>query len=325
MGHDNIPQCGRVCAALTALVSVILFILSWGTVDPRQYAIVYDTNFREVDPTVWNNGRFFTGLGRWFVKFPRGLVTIEFMTPRATIYDEGRMAAYEALSCWTENGQQVDVELSLQVRIIPEKVMELYMQWETFPMALWHLQATVARTIKDASVTIPTELFFQDREAVKRVFVAAVHSAMDDMGYYDLIDFQLRQIILPHKFEQAILAKILAFQKQKKAEYLRQTQIIKEEILKVAVVADMDALKTITNATALGNLTIHQSRADGVKEILEARADGYANFVEELGLADDPDTTWQALNYFIWSKLCPASGCDGVAKLSGFDDSLLAV
>jgi len=61
---------------------------------------------------------------------------------------DGIPAAFTQLSCWTENGQQVDIELSMQIRIVPDKVMAVYNQWETFENALWHLQSTIARTVR---------------------------------------------------------------------------------------------------------------------------------------------------------------------------------
>merc|ERR1719169_247300 len=138
--------------------------------------------------------------------------------------------------------------------------MDLYRQWETFHMASWHLQANVVAAIKDAAVTIKTELFFSDRETVKNIFWAAVDGRLRDMEYYKLSDFQLREIMLPSAFEGAILEKILTFQMQKKAQYQRDRQLMEENIRRIGVQADMDALKTLVNATAVGERVVEQSR-----------------------------------------------------------------
>jgi hypothetical protein len=327
MTDSSIPSCGRFCCAATLLATLILFILSFGQINPRQYGIAIDGNFCDFDTQVWENGRWFVGLGRGFVVFPKGYVILEFMKGRSIVTDGSNVydnTAFEQLSCWTENGQQVDVELSMQVQVIPEKVMGLYRQWETFRMASWHLQANIVAAIKDAAVTIRTELFFSDRETVKNTFMTAVHNRLYDMEYYTLSDFQLREIMLPSAFEGAILDKILTYQMQKKAQYQRDRQLMEENIRRIGVQADMDALKTLVNATAVGERVVEQSRADAVKDFVAARAGGYADFLLRLGFGEDTDKTWQSMHYYMWTKLCPES-CQGIKKLMGFKDSMVNV
>jgi len=328
-----IPKCGRCCLFGTGLSTVLLITFSFGTIDPREYAIVYDNNFRDIDSEVWQNGRYFTGLGRSFVKFPKGLVTLEFMNEgangRAKIAGwgfDGIPAAFTQLSCWTENGQQVDIELSMQIRILPDKVQMVYNQWETFDNALWHLQSTIARTIKDASVLIPTEHFFEERETVKLAYVDAVGARLESLGWCALEDFQLREIMLPARFEEAILTKMLTFQMQKKAEFMRQRMLIEESKRQTAANAEMDALETLVNATSEGERIVAASRADGIKDLVVARGSGYAALVDALGFAEQPEVTWQMMNYFIWTRLCPQTAdCEKMVKLAGFDSSMIRV
>jgi len=173
---------------------------------------------------------------------------------------------------------------------------------------------------------IPTEHFFEERETVKLAYVDAVGARLDGLGWCALEDFQLREIMLPAKFEEAILTKMLTFQMQKKADFMRQRMLIEESKRQTAANAEMDALQTLVNATSEGERIVQQSRADGIKNLIVARAGGYAALVDKLGFGDQPEVTWQMMNYFIWTRLCPQTAdCANLVKLIGFDGNMIRV
>ena len=52
----------------------------------------------------------------------------------------------------------------------------------------------------------------------------------------------------------------------------------------------------------------------------------YAQLTDTLGFGDQPEITWQMMNYFIWTRLCPQTAdCAKLVKLIGFDGNTIKV
>lgn len=316
---------GTCCAWSAFFATIMTFAFSFHVVKPREFGIIFDNNFRDLDGAVWEHGRFFLGLGRVFVLFPRGLINIEYMKGGTNLYD-GTPTAYQELSCWTKNGQAVNVEVSLQLRIVEENMIQLYNQWGDMTMALWHLQSSITRTIKDASVMLETETYFSARGEVKIAFEQAITAMLLDDEFYKLEKFQLRQISLPIPFEQAIVNKMLTFQDIALARQLQEQYVVEEQTLKVSTDVEMDALITLKNASALGHHAKTTASVYGTKEMIEARAMAYTGMVNALGFAEAGSNlaeTLQKMHFFMYGRMCDTPECKGVKKVSGLKGDLL--
>jgi hypothetical protein len=295
---------------------------SFGVVGPRQYGIVVDNNWCDVDEEMWKNGRWFHGLRRGFIRYPKGYVTFEFTSdPIPQGYNplaEGADVLGNMMSCWTKNGQQVDLEISLQIKMKPGSVMDLYWQWQTFEMGKLHLQSRLVAEIKNEAVLIPTEFFFVQREAVMAQFITKVNRVFEE-SFYTLEKFQLRKVALPGPFESAILEKLLVFQSQKLAQFKQRELIIRRRISQVTEKAEADALITLQNATALGDQRVNVASIDGYRDLVVARATGYKQLVDDLKLKN-PELENQGMNFAIYSKLCKLSSA-AVREVVGFKDN----
>jgi hypothetical protein len=315
---------GKKCLNCTACLSVLLIIASFGAIGPRQYGIVVDNNFCDVDEVVWKSGVWFNGLRRNFIRFPKGYVTFQFTSDGSLNnedYDpwaEGGDVTSGVVSCWTRTGQQVDLEISLQVKMRSESVMDLYWQWETFEMGKLYLQAMIVAAIKNQAVLIPMEYFFTDREIVMNLLMDKIQSVLDE-SFYTLEKFQLRKVALPGPFENAILQKLLVFQSQKLAQYKQNELIIRSRINQVTQKAEADALITLENATAQGNRKVEVATINGMRDLIVARANGFKQLVDDLKLVN-PELENKGINFAVYAKLCKMSAA-AVEEVVGFKDS----
>ena len=72
---------GRVAGLAAFLVSILLFALSWDTLEPTEFGLVANsiTGRVDLDPkNVYEGGRHFIWLAHHFLVFPKNRVTIEF-------------------------------------------------------------------------------------------------------------------------------------------------------------------------------------------------------------------------------------------------------
>jgi hypothetical protein len=271
---------------------------------------------------MWTNGRWYHGLRRNFIRYPKGYVTFEF-TPDPVPEDynpeaEGSDVMGPVISCWTRNGQQVDLEISMQIKMRSESVLDLYWQWQTFEMGKLHLQSLIVAAIKNQAVLIPTEFFFVEREAVMEMLILKVNRVLSE-SFYTLEKLQLRKVGLPGPFESAILEKLLVFQSQKLAQFKQRELIIRSRITQVTEKAEADALITLQNATALGDQRVSVATIDGFRDLIVARANGFKQMISDLKLSN-PDLEYKGLNFAVYSKLCKMSNAE-VQEVVGFKDS----
>lgn len=65
-----------VCIIIS--LTVLILLLSLGTVEPLQYGITMNIISKAVGTTTYSNGRYLIGPFDSFIKYPSNLVTVEF-------------------------------------------------------------------------------------------------------------------------------------------------------------------------------------------------------------------------------------------------------
>ncbi len=75
------------------IVGLFLFIASFDAVHIAEYGLLHNTYSSEIERKPWNSGRYFLGLGKKFIKFPKEIKSVEFLTandsevPKTSIQD----------------------------------------------------------------------------------------------------------------------------------------------------------------------------------------------------------------------------------------------
>jgi hypothetical protein len=120
MGSDGAKlRCG--CCGCLALSAIVLFALSWASLEFQEYGLDYNSFTQSVDDATLGSGRYFLGVGHSFILFPKVYQTIEYSAmPEAT---------GQALQSRTKDGVEVVIMISFQYQIDPAKVYDLYQKY----------------------------------------------------------------------------------------------------------------------------------------------------------------------------------------------------
>jgi len=161
--------CGSICLLIFVLVSLCLFISSFDTVDIDRYGLQYNTWVMEVHAAPQGPGRYFVGIQNDFITFPRALKSFEFK-------DAG--GDTRTLTCWSNNGLNVYIELSYYYLLRPDKLKNFYLEfgpeWEQIMLRI--SQAT----IKDTTVQYSATDYFIKRLEIRDNLYKAVEKKLYD-------------------------------------------------------------------------------------------------------------------------------------------------
>ena len=143
---------GCACGAVVALISILLFALSWDTLEPTEFGLIQNGFTGSVDmraERTFEGGRYFVWLNHHFLVFPRSLVNLEYSgrshCPPSSYYsgmqdydcaNQGPISArtgrddHDAES----GGQPIELSVAFQYKFARRDVTRVYekfaMMWE---------------------------------------------------------------------------------------------------------------------------------------------------------------------------------------------------
>jgi len=272
--EDKSFACLATCCCLLFTTSVILFAVSFGTLDVDEIGIKYNMNLLTIDEETgaYSNGRYFLGLGQKFIKFPSTLVVAEFDGPNV-------------LSAWSAEGQEVYLEVGFYYRLDRSKLVEIYKRYDDH----YHnrMLQIATRVIKQVTIQFQAIEFFSNRTLIgaRMDRDLRVSLAAEDMI---LELFALRAVDIPDAFENKIQDKVVTLQTAKTASYRKDTAVARasndvQEGNGYAIIN-----KTLAEANARAVLTVETARAEGIRLLAAAEAEGYEKLSSVLGLSAGP-------------------------------------
>jgi len=283
MGFGGGFVCLGVCCCLLFTTSVILFAVSFGTLDVDEMGIKYNANLLTIDEEkgAYSNGRYFLGLGLSFVKFPSTLVEAEF-------------TGDNILTAWSAEGQEVYLEVGFYYRLDRSKIVEIYKRYED----QYHnrMLQIAMRVIKQVTIQFEAIQFFSNRSLIGERMNRDLRWSL---GQEDMILelFALRAVDIPNAFEQKIQDKVVTLQTANTASYRKDTAIARaandvQEGNGYAIIN-----KTLAEANARALLTVETAHAEGIKLLATAEANAYQKLSSVLGLSAGPFLKYR------WSQL----------------------
>jgi len=120
MARTGIIICSIV--SLTALVTIILIACSISVLTYNEVGLNYSNWFKTIEDKSWSHGIRFIGLGHGFIRYDINLSTVEF---------SGDSNATPTIRCRTKDGLELDLEVSLQYRVDPDKIFNIYTSYGT--------------------------------------------------------------------------------------------------------------------------------------------------------------------------------------------------
>lgn len=258
------------CCCLIFILSIILFAVSFDTLEPTQIGIKYNNNFLTIDEEhgAYNNGRYFLGLGLSFVKFPSHLIEADF-TGRST------------LRAWSREGQLINIELGFYYRLDRDKIVDIYQRYNQD----YHTRMTqiAIRAIKEVTIQYEAQDYFLLRKIIGDHMSRALFKRMREEDMIVEL-FALRAIDIPDMFERKVVSKVVKLQEQKTANNKKTVAVLKADI-EVARGTGRALVNTyIAKANAEKYKTIELAKATGNQLILDQQASSYAALMTELGL-----------------------------------------
>jgi regulator of protease activity HflC (stomatin/prohibitin superfamily) len=254
-----------IAIALTLIFSITgisLLLSSFESVDYNEYGLKQNIITKEIDPEVYTVGLYFTGPFATFIRFPSTWQTIEF----SPSWDADDIP----ISTRTEDGLDLEIDISFQYRLREADVLQLYSE---YGLDYEHAMVKIARgVLRDVAGGYDALEFFYNRSLISNDMTQSLKSK-ENILFIQFGEFQLRNIDLPDEFEAAIEAVEVAKQEIKIAEYQQQAAVIRAQTLIIEAQAQMNI--TIIEA---------QAAAQALNITITAEGEALFNLAQTLGL-----------------------------------------
>ena len=137
----------------TFLVIMILILSSLSVLGYNEVGLNYSNWFKTVEDYSYGHGIHFIGLGHEFLRYDIKLTTIEFSRERG--------ADMPMIKCRTKDGLELDIEASLQYRVDPAKIYDIYKTYGDYEKPI--LVRVITDVIHDTSVQFTSNDYFNRR------------------------------------------------------------------------------------------------------------------------------------------------------------------
>lgn len=272
-----------MCCTLTGfIIFILLFAMSWDTLEPTEYGVVQNglTGYVDLRPeAVYSGGRYFIWLFHFFLPFPRNLRHLDFdiggrrpPIPARTGPDPDDKES---------GGQPVTFSVSFQYKLQKHTVPAVY---QTFGAA-W--EASYMRFAQQAITNVaqrftPKE-FWNSRKEIERAMLLQVNQSIYKQGFAIVPALQLLKVDFKSNYEETITNIQLQEQLKVTKNYaLDVTRVLKEvDILQ----SETEAQIAVISATAKRQAAVLVNKAEAEALQLEqsTKATWYAKLKEQLG------------------------------------------
>jgi regulator of protease activity HflC (stomatin/prohibitin superfamily) len=240
--ENNYNKCRVLCVVLAILccLSFIIVPFSFHTVNSGELAVV--KNLGKIIGTRDAGTNFDLWFTTSYHKYDTKVQNVEITT-----------AAYSS------DAQTMDVAMTLQYRVIPDKITDIATQYGTLEVLQGRIQSIVIEKTKAVLSSHKAMNIIANRASISPEVEAAVKAAVDEDYFVSVEAVVLTNIDFSDSFEKAVEDKMVAEQAKLKADYDNETKLAKAE-------ADAKALKIAAEAEAEANKLLTQSLTEQVLE-----------------------------------------------------------
>lgn len=277
MSGETAKFCGG-CCLLTFVVSVILFALSFSTLDVHQVGIKYNNNLMTIDEeNVYNNGRHFLGLGLNFIEFPTNMVEISF-------------TGADSVRAWSHEGQNLGIEMNFYYRIERDQIIQLYRRYgEDYHQRYKVIALSVIKKV--TTLYEATEFFLERQQITAHIKLALQQRFSIEFATVEL--FNLRQINVPDMFESKIIDKVVKAQEYQTALNIAKTAVLRAEVDVIRREGTAAVNLKLARARAESQRDIEFAKARAIAQLATAESESYAKLASELGLSPAQSTKYR--------------------------------
>lgn len=173
--------------SLTLLVTLILIACSLSVLSYNEVGLNYSSWFKTIEDKTYSHGIQFIGLGHSFQRYDIKVNTIEFsQAPDSTM---------PMIKCRTKDGLELDLEISLQYRVDPGSIYNIYMSYGNQEKAI--LTRIVLDVISDSATEYTSNEFFTKRSEIQQKMMEDLQDRVLKLTWHEVVFFQLRGLSLP--------------------------------------------------------------------------------------------------------------------------------
>ena len=161
----------------------------------NEYGLDYSGITKTIDKNIFSAGIHFLGVAHSFIKFPSTVQTYEF----SNSYE----ADGPAIRSRTQDGLEVELEVSFQYLYKPESLYQLYMTYGTEFRT--PCQKIAIDILTDTTTKYSATRFFFDKEEISGDMHRILNNSTFSAFCFSTVEyFQLKNIDLPDEYEKAI-------------------------------------------------------------------------------------------------------------------------
>ena len=209
--NENDGRCA-VFSAISALL-VIAFIcvpFSFHVVDTGEVAVV--KRFGEARGVRTSGAHFDFWVTTTYQRYDAKVQNVDIVT-----------AAYSS------DAQTMDIQMTLQYQIMSEKVIDIAKQYGSLELLQNRIESIAIEKTKAVLSAYKAMNIIADRAAMSPAVESAIKTAIGDEYFVNVTTVVLTNIDFSDAFETAVEEKMIAEQKQLKAEYENQTKVAQAE------------------------------------------------------------------------------------------------
>lgn len=274
---------GPALAVAAAVAAAAVGVLGFSGVEITEYGLNYSLVTRKAKNRTYGSGRYWISPVNYFVKFPSTVTTIQFSDTRLQTDLTSTEKGEEELRSRTRDGLDVNIEISFQYQLMPEKLYELYTTLGPYPN--YHntfVRVAIDRLTESATKFSATE-FFNDRTRIGKEMEALLKKDFQEFLYSHIFSFQLRSVGLPPPFEDAIQETEVQKQDLEVAQAEQKSQKVSMETQLMQATRRIKVIDN--NAEAQAQTLLLNNAADIAQYIASQKlsADSYRAVLSELG------------------------------------------
>ncbi len=160
-------------------------------------------------------------------------------------------------AAYSSDAQTMDVQMTLQYQVMGDKVMNIAKQYGSLEILQNRIQSIAIEKTKAVLSSYKAMNIISDRAAMSPAVEQAIKDAIGDEYFVNVTAVVLTNIDFSDAFELAVEEKMIAEQKQLKAEYENSTKIAKAE-------AEAKAKVVAAEAEAKANELLEKSLTDKI-------------------------------------------------------------
>jgi len=276
-GKESRQACYMCCCpvlALGCLLTIILIPMSFSKIE------YYEAGLRQQKSSgrlsydkVYDAGNYMIGPDFEFKKFP---INLQLFNQRVAVWSK---------SGGDDAGATINLDISFQYRIRSADIPQLY---QKVAMSYEPLVVTYALdAIKNTAPLYGVDQYLTQRSIIEANFKLNVTNALATDMYVDVVDLQLRRIILSPDYESTKLNAALQVEQNQKEFYVQNKTIIEEETALEVLQIDNQAVQVANAAVADANQIKDTAVYQAKQLVEERRSAGLKYMLTEIGLTSD--------------------------------------